>query len=343
MTTRIRLLVLMARPAVILLLGMFAATGLAQSGHGEDYRLLAGVLVVVAGFLLFSVAFNDLADEAIDRVNLPYDRRRPLVTGMAGRSELMAIGVVSAIVALAVSVALGWPAIALTAGGLALSAGYSLRPVRLADRGVVASLVLPACYVAVPFLLGVVAGRGQVRTPDLVLLAGLYLGFVGRILLKDFRDVRGDALFGKRTFLIRHGRRWTCLTSACCWAAGTGLVLQAVRHLTPVLIGVQLAGAGAAIVLLRHLADDRGARRDEALICALAIVGRGVMLTLLAHLSMVRAGWPDLRYDLVLGALAVIIAGQTWEMARRGPLTRLTVPSDLATAPAVPLTRATPR
>lgn len=43
------------------------------------------------GFLLFSVALNDLADEAIDRVNLPGDRRRPLVAGTATRRELVAM------------------------------------------------------------------------------------------------------------------------------------------------------------------------------------------------------------------------------------------------------------
>jgi 4-hydroxybenzoate polyprenyltransferase len=49
----------------------------------------------------------------------------------------------------------------------------------------------------------------------------------GRILLKDFRDVHGDAMFGKRTFLVRHGRGVTCAVSACCWTAGTAVILAA--------------------------------------------------------------------------------------------------------------------
>ena len=59
------------------------------------------------------------------------------------------------------------------------------------------------------------------ESPDLALLAALYVGFVGRIVLKDFRDVVGDRLFGKRTFLVRHGRRTTCVLSAACWVGGT--------------------------------------------------------------------------------------------------------------------------
>lgn len=199
--TRLRLIILLARPAVIILLAMFTATGLAEAGHGQSKALLARALVVVCAFLLFSVACNDLADEAIDRVNLP--GQRPLAAGVLGRTEFAVIGVVAGTVALGASAALRWQAVVVTAAGLAISAGYSLRPVRLADRGAVAAIVLPACYVGVPYLIGIFAARSFVRPGDLFLLAGLYLGFIGRILLKDFRDVRGDA----------------CLASARSWSA----------------------------------------------------------------------------------------------------------------------------
>ena len=36
-----------------------------------------------------------------------------------------------------------------------------MRPVRVADRGAVASLVLPFCYVAVPYLLGLLVLGAQ--------------------------------------------------------------------------------------------------------------------------------------------------------------------------------------
>jgi 4-hydroxybenzoate polyprenyltransferase len=330
MIRRIRLTILMARPAVLVLLALFTASGLAQAGHGEDRVLLAKALAVVAGFLMFSVACNDLADEAIDRVNLAGDRRRPLATGAAGRREFMLTGAVSAAVALAVSATLHWPAIVVTACGLALSAGYSLRPVRIADRGAVASLVLPACYVAVPYLIGIFAARAFVRPADLSLLAGLYVGFIGRILLKDFRDVRGDALFGKRTFLVRHGRLWTCRFSGCCWIVGS-IVLVAAARPTVYLAGAYAACVAIAVGLLRALSVDQGPRRDERLISAIAIVGRGMVVLLVAHLSMTQAlPW----YGAVIAALSVLIAGQATSMLRHGPIVRLTVPSAADLAPA---------
>ncbi|HZC39276.1 MAG TPA: UbiA family prenyltransferase [Streptosporangiaceae bacterium] len=331
MSRRIRLVVLLARPAVMLLLAMFAATGLAAAGRGQDTAALARALVTVIGFLLFSVACNDLADEAIDRVNLP--GRRPLTNGTGTRREMAIAGGTGAVMALAASVTLHWPAIVVSVAGLAVSAGYSLRPVRLADRGLVASLVLPACYVAVPYLTGVFAAGASVTPRELLLLAGLYLGFTGRILLKDFRDVRGDALFGKRTLLVRHGRGWTCVISAGCWAAGTGVMLAAAPGPATGLAVAEGACLLLVLALLADLSRSRSARRDEFRISALAIAGRGMILLLLAHLSMTGAGWLaptgsgyGVLYPVVLVLLAAATIGMAASMAAYGPACRLTVP-----------------
>ena len=334
MIRRLRLIVLVARPPVVVLLGLYAATGLAQSGRGSEPVLLARVLAVVVAFLAFSVACNDLADEAIDRVNLAHDGRRPLVAGTANRRELVTIAVTSALLAVGVSTTLRWPAIVVAVVGLALSAAYSLRPVRLADRGAVASVMLPACYVGVPYLLGIFASRLTVRWNDLVLLAGLYAGFIGRILLKDFRDVRGDALFGKRTFLVRHGRRWTCVFSACSWVVGSAIMLIAVRP-TVVLVIASAVCTALALGLLRALAVERNHRREEALVAAIAIVGRGMIVALLAHLSMTPVGWPAWAAAAVLAVLTAVTAGQAVLMARQGPRARLTIPAAMAAARAV--------
>ncbi|HEX5115482.1 MAG TPA: UbiA family prenyltransferase [Pseudonocardiaceae bacterium] len=312
----------MTRPAVAVLLATYAAIGLASTGHGEDHWLLARVLLVVFGFLLFSVACNDITDARIDAVNLAGDRRRPLVVGGADGIEMLTIGIVSAALALVMAATLGWFALAVVAAGLALSVGYSVRPVRVADRGALASLLLPACYVAVPYLVG----HGPLhRMADLTVLAGLYVGFIGRILLKDFRDVRGDALFGKRTFLVRHGRGPTCVFSAICLAAGAVLLLAGVDHPTFALVGGYAAGTVAMLVLLAALHTDRGPRRDELLISAVAIVGRGMLLLLLAHQELVTAAWAPWAYDGVLAALVAITAGQAVVMLRHGPTARWTV------------------
>lgn len=319
---RLRGAVVMARPPVFVLLALYAALGLAQAGQPDDYISLLKILALIAAFLVFSVACNDLADEAIDRVNLPGDPRRPLVTGAVTRAQLRATGWVTAGAALAASGLLGWTALAITAVRLGVSGAYSVRPVRIAERGVLAPLLLPACYVAVPYLLGIVAGHRAPTGSDLALLGGLYLGFIGRILLKDFRDVRGDAMFGKRTFLVRYGRRWTCAMSACFWAAGTGVILMALppdrsfKHVASFSIVVC---ALFAILLIGGLAAHDEPHRDEATISAIAILGRGMILLLITYLSMIDLGtvafFPFILMDL-LGSLTLF---QAMSMAYHGP------------------------
>ena len=333
MIHRLRILLVLARPAVVILLGLFAATGVAQAGAGNDTVLLAEVLVAVVAFLVFAVVVNDLADEAIDRINLAGDRSRPLVSGSCGRRDFLITGIAAGVIALAVSAVLHWSAAVVVAAGMALTLAYSLRPIRLADRGAIASLLLPAGYVGVPYLVGILSVRARVTVTDLVLLAGLYLGFIGRILLKDFRDVRGDALFGKRTFLVRHGRRRTCAVSGAFWIVGAAS-LAGVRGLTAAFVAAYLVFVVVALVLLRALARDGGPRRDEALVGAVALVGRGMIVTLVGHLAMTDARWPGVASAAVTGALAFVVLGATRSMARRGPRGRLTLPASWVTTDA---------
>lgn len=324
---RVRLLVVLVRPPVFLLFAAYTALGVAVAGHAGDRLLLVRALVPVAAFLMFSVAVNDLADERIDRVNLPDDPRRPLVAGGALRGEMVLIAVACAAVALAGGFLLGPAPGAVVAVGLGISAGYSLPPVRLAERGAVAALVLPACYVAVPYVVGLLPAGSWPRGRGLLLPLGLYVGFVGRILLKDFRDVRGDALFGKRTFLVRHGRVATCRFSAVGWTAGCVLLLAGATSPTPALYVTVAVHLAAVLWLLRRLAAERHPRRETLLVACAAVVGRGLLLALLAHESVAPRHWSQPASGALLAGLLALTLGQAYTMLRYGPRTRrLVVP-----------------
>jgi 4-hydroxybenzoate polyprenyltransferase len=318
----IKLFLLLCRPAVLLLLMLFATIGAARAGVVADQVRMAEIAVIVASFLVFSVAANDLADAAIDRINLPGDRRRPLVIGTARRADMMLLLGCSAALTLGVAAVLNVAVFLTACCGLTISAAYSLPPSRLANRGAVASMILPACYVATPFLTGLFAGRSTPRPTDLVLLAGLYVGFIGRILLKDFRDVRGDALFGKRTFLVRHGRRSTCRLSAVLWTGGTLLIISTGGWTDTSTLTYAVLAFGV-LALLALLAGSDRPHRDELIIASIAILGRGMLLTLLARDQLTGTHWSG----AVQLTLALITAGQAWSMYRHGPRTRqLTMP-----------------
>jgi 4-hydroxybenzoate polyprenyltransferase len=309
------------RAPVVLLLLLYAATGTVVGGSISASTLVRALLVVLP-FLAYSAVVNDLADVRIDRVNLPTDAQRVLAAGAAHRRQLGRVAAASLTLSLAAALTLGWTALAVAATGLAVSTAYSLDPVRLARRGVLAPLALPACYVATPFLTGVLAARGRVDRADLPLVLALYLGFVGRIILKDFRDVRGDALFGKRTFLVRHGRTWTCRVSAVFWASGAALLVWARPSATGAYVLSTLAGTVAALVLLWQLAVAVDRRQEEWLVSALAVVGRGLLVVLLIDLASPVAGVPPVLAALLLTGFAVAFGGQAVQMRRHGPSRR---------------------
>jgi 4-hydroxybenzoate polyprenyltransferase len=336
MIRRIRTFIVLSRPALVLLVALFTAAGLAQAGHPNQPLLLAKALTAVIAALVFAVAVNDLADERIDSVNLQGDRRRPLVTATATQQEMRIVAATSAVIAIASSFLLAFPAPLVIAGGLLFTAAYSLRPIRIAERGVLAPMLLPAGYVAVPYLSGIFVVRGAVHAQDVLLLAGLYCGFIGRILLKDFRDVRGDALFGKRTFLVRHGRAATCKLSAVFLVLGVS-VLPFVRALSPALVAAYLISLSMSLVLLRALVHSTSARRDSAIIAAFAVIGRGMVLTLYAHFAMVAAHWSAAAMVATLAALTLITVGAARDVLQTGPLTSTYAPESAVVDLPVPV------
>jgi 4-hydroxybenzoate polyprenyltransferase len=310
-TRAARLVVMMVRPPVALVLLLFGALGLASAGTGAAdgfHPLFTTVLVTVGAWFVNATVLNDLADEDIDRINLSGARGRPLVSGDATRAELLALGLGGGVLALVVGTAVDWRVGAVVVAGLVLNAAYSLPPVRLCARGALALVLLPLGYVAVPFLVGALSVRQSLDGRQLALLAGLYVTFMGRIVLKDFRDVTGDELYGKRTFLLRHGRQVTCAASAACWVAGS-LALLALVPLRSMLVAAFVVFAGCALHGLRALERATGHVEEQVTIAAIAQVGRGMCITVLAHLTMVAKGWPPGAQTAAVLVLAALFAG----------------------------------
>ena len=310
MTHAARLVVMMVRPPVAAVILLFAAIGVAQGGQGDALHPLFTVIpVILAGWFVHATVLNDLGDEAIDRVNLRNARGRPLVSGHATRAELRTLGRVAGAVALLAALAVDWQVALVVAAGLGLSAAYSVPPLRLCQRGALASLLLPLGYVTVPFLVGLLSVQASVGRDDVLLLAGLYVTFVGRIMLKDFRDVEGDAMFGKRTFLVRYGTKVTCATSAACWAAGVAMLLL-VFPWRSTLVAAMVVLLACALHGLGRLATTAGMVAQQVVIGAIAQTGRGMGIVLLAHLTMGTKGWSGSGPTLVLLAVTVLYAGQ---------------------------------
>ncbi len=195
------------------------------------------ILLVLAAWYLHAASSNDYSDRFIDEVNLKEAKDRPLVSKDISYKQLWIIHTSGGLLAILFSLFYGPVALAFTIFILFFDYAYSIKPFRISDRGILSQLTLPLAYVYFPFTLGYLSVASDKPYP-FALTIGLYTGFVARLFLKDFRDVKGDKLHGKMTFLLRHGVRTTCLVSgafglvslafmsyATNFAIGIGLVL----------------------------------------------------------------------------------------------------------------------
>lgn len=324
MTRALRVTGALVRPPFAALLALSTAVGLVQAGHVPGIVRQVLVFAAVAGWMVFAVALNDLADVDIDRVNLPDDPRRVLANRRASRGEVVGVAVAAAAGACAAGAALDLEAVTVVACGLLLAVAYSLPPLSLSRRGILTSALLPLGYVSVPFLVGAYAGSRTVDGRGVVLLAGLYLGFMGRLVLKDFRDEHGDRLYGKRTTLVRHGRVRTCAFSAVFWSVGAGVALAGQPRSVPLTLATA-AYVAAVVALLADVAADQSGVRDVANVMAVSVVGRALIVTFLTQMATTMTGWsPAMRGGLVLAtafaALGVARECRTQLLPRLSPL-----------------------
>jgi 4-hydroxybenzoate polyprenyltransferase len=219
----------MLRIRTVIIMILFEAIGYEVAGPTKNLPLDFLWAAIMLGALYTSAtSFNDVADEEIDKINLPGDVSRPLVTTNVSAAQLKILAYAALATALIAAVLVSPWYIFLVAGGAALNIFYSLGPLKLSHRGILASLCLSLSYVALPFFAGHFI-QGKLTSQSWYLLLSMYLCFVGRVLLKDFRDYKGDKKFGKLNFLVRHGAKKTCQASALFWLAGDLVFLAAFK------------------------------------------------------------------------------------------------------------------
>jgi len=303
----------MLRYRVAVMIVLFSLLGAAwHGGLTEIGWPVVSMVLALASSYACATSVNDIADREIDRINHPKDAGRPLVTGAAEVRDLWLLFVIAGALAVGLPLTVG----PLAAGIMALSVGigvmYSMPPVELSRRTFLAPLSLAVAYVGVPYWAGVVAIGENLGTSDLLPMAALYLLFAGRIVLKDFRDRDGDAAYGKPTFLLRYGKRATCLLSLGAVGAGDALLVWALAGRPWLAVLLQLYVAGVALMLLRLYRAE--SRRDEQLSIGVgARLGNGLLTTLLGTLVLANSGADTVvqaTFALALAALyAVLFAG----------------------------------
>jgi len=292
------------RVAVMIILFMLLGAAWHRGLAAIDASVLLIILALASSYVS-ATSVNDISDREIDEINHPGDRGRPLVTGAARTADLWILFGVSSVLAVALALVAGPAAAGIMLLSVVIGALYSLPPARLSYRTFLAPLTLAVAYVGIPYWAGVVVVGGSLGMPDLPLLMALYLLFAGRIILKDFRDREGDAAFGKPTFLLKYGKRATCLVSLCALCAGDALLVASLAERWWLAVLLQLYVASVVIMLYR-LYRVSSSKDEQLSIGVGAKMGNGLLATLLGVLILANqdADWStQVIFGLALTAL----------------------------------------
>jgi 4-hydroxybenzoate polyprenyltransferase len=266
------------------------------------------VAIMLGALYICATCFNDAADEEIDKVNLPNDVSRPLVTTRTTGKQLQKLGIIALLVATIAAVLVSPAYLLFVVAGAVLNIFYSVSPFKISYRGILASLWLPLSYVVLPFLAGAFINEGNLTRIGWYILAAEYSCFVGRILLKDFRDYEGDKKFGKLNFLVRHGPIQTCLVSAAAWLIGDLIATVNLHHSFPVFIYLIQPLICIILYELYLLAHEQDYDLKLLEVSAIGRTGNAIALALLTTLTLQAFNYSAMQKNLTILAVGIFMA-----------------------------------
>ncbi len=224
-------LMLVVRPHNVAAAVFSSAVGWYLAGSGpRPYILLAGIATAAAA----GYTINDICDLDIDTINRP---ARPLPSGALSAVTVRAFYGVLLAVLIVLLLRIPRVQAAWIAAWAVLLHLYSLRFKRMY---LVGNLLVSAVS-ASGFLLGALSGGDISRGVAPACFTFLFM--LGRELVKDCEDIKGDLACGARTVPIVSG------TGAACTAATVLFILLALGFPLPYVFGMYGKGYGIVILL----------------------------------------------------------------------------------------------
>jgi 4-hydroxybenzoate polyprenyltransferase len=261
--------------------------------------------VSLAFSYISATSINDIADAKIDAINHSHSIGRPLITGEGNKMDLVAVFVIATLCSLLLAACINWWAFILVGISILINIAYSLPPTQFSYRTWLAPFVLGIAYVGIPYTLGLAIVDRRIEHADVAWFLGLYAMFVGRIILKDFRDRKGDAKYHKPTFLLRFGKEATCIFSCMGLVIGGGIILWQLRS-NGWLILITALYLVSVLFMLRRLSVSHDGAQEQLSIGVGAKMGNGLLITLLAFFSLRQAGESMSTQLLIAGIVSLI-------------------------------------
>jgi homogentisate phytyltransferase/homogentisate geranylgeranyltransferase len=145
---------------------------------------------------------NDIADLEIDKYN---KRNLPLAKNEVTKQTLRITELILLVGLVFVVSLLGLAAGVLAFIYLILGHTYSNKPFSLKDRGWIGAILLGVCYGFLPLILATYLTETVEFSNILLLAASSLLVAIASVLLKDFKDEKGDKKYHKNTVLVTYG------------------------------------------------------------------------------------------------------------------------------------------
>jgi 4-hydroxybenzoate polyprenyltransferase len=265
-----------ARLRIVITCCALCVLGSVASGGITSGTIFAFLIIIL--FIIHANSINDYTDKSIDDANFHNPSDRPLVTHDISLKQFWIIHFMSGMLGLSGAVFYGNGALLISMGLLIIDYIYSLKPFLISYKPIASPLLLSIAYVYFPFSLGYFSSKNPGSYPWLLSI-GIYLAFVGRLLLKDFRDVKGDQKFGKMTFLLRYGARDTCVTSGFFWLLGA-LTIGIAAKLPIPLIVLFVFGLIQSMYLLHMLARTTNMTLQQLYITTIANLANTLIIIL---------------------------------------------------------------
>lgn len=205
--TKVASLIELGRPwngvacSLIALISMFLV-----ASSFPSILVLLSVALVMLFIYVAGTTLNDIYDIGIDAVNMPY---RPLGQNKISRKEAIVFSVFLYVLSFLISVFLGLNFFLIVLLYAFCSVIYSFPPISFENRGFLAQLELAFTCAFLPSYAGAVLVLNTFVIPLSVLftICSLTLLFSFVFIIKDFKDVKGDANGGKNTLALQIGVR----------------------------------------------------------------------------------------------------------------------------------------
>jgi geranylgeranylglycerol-phosphate geranylgeranyltransferase len=266
------------------LIGVFIIGESSAGFSWTSYEFVRAALAFAAAVFITGAgnAINDYFDRDIDKVNCP---KRPIPSGRVEPSTALNISQAMFAIGILLVISINWECVIIAALNSLILASYAARLKRIGIAGNIAIGYL----VGSAFIFGgLVIGKLQVAS---ILAAMAALATVGRELIKDIEDMKGDRANKVVTVPLRYGtRKAAALATAFIAAAIVLAPLPRILNISNIFglvymwvatVSIVVFIAAAALILG---AQDRATAAKASLACKVAM-GIGLLAFLVATVA----------------------------------------------------------